>query len=129
MSASNPVRPLGLWLPVIAYIAFIFWLSSAPRAAPSFLRWPGADKAFHTVEYAGLGALTLRALSGSWPAVPRWGWCILIGWIFAASVGGLDEYYQQFTPTRSSSVMDWSADAIGALMGHILYWLNRTNSS
>lgn len=129
MSANNPVRSFGLWLPVIAYVAFIFWLSSAPRTAPSFLRWPGGDKAFHTVEYSCLGALLLRALNGSWPpANGEWRRLILAGWIIAMVVGGLDEYSQQFTPTRSASLLDWSADAIGALMGHILFWLKVSNN-
>ncbi len=128
MSVDNRLRFVGLWLPVIAYIAFIFWLSSAPRTAPSFLKWPGGDKAFHTVEYAGLGVLLLRALNGSWPSKYEWGQLILAGWFIAMIIGGLDEYYQQFTPTRSSSVLDWSADAIGALMGQILYWLKVSNN-
>jgi VanZ family protein len=119
---------LFLWLPVVVYVAFIFWLSSAPRAAPSFLDWPGGDKAFHTVEYAGLGALILRALNGSWPNGYRWLYLVLAGAIIAAVVGGLDEYVQQFTPTRSSSILDWSADLIGAMMGQTLYWLKVNNS-
>jgi VanZ family protein len=44
--------------------------------------------------------------------------------ICALSVyGGLLELLQHFVPGRSPSLMDWSANAIGALLGAALTWL------
>jgi len=113
-------RNLSLWLPVAAYTAVIFWLSSAPRPVPVFLRWQGADKFFHLSEYTPLGILLLRAFTRSLVSPRRrflWGVVFLAG----MTVGLLDEFYQSFVPTRVSSLWDASADVIGVCVGQALY--------
>ena len=110
---------LSLWFPVAAYIAFIFWLSSAPRPIPRFLQWPHSDKLVHLSEYAPLGSLLLRAFSRSF-ASPRRRWWPAV-FLAGLVVGVLDEFYQSFVPTRNSSLWDVSADVIGVTIGQILY--------
>jgi hypothetical protein len=51
------------WTPVIAYMVFIFALSSIsnPPSLPE-----GSDKDLHALLYAGLGLVLARALTGAW---------------------------------------------------------------
>ena len=112
-----------LWIPVLLYVWFIFWLSSASRIPPPGLRWHGADKLFHTVEYGILGSLVIRAFVWSWIVVAR-GRLRLAAIAAALVIGALDEYYQSFTPMRISSVWDWLFDGLGAFLGLALYeWI------
>ena len=53
--------PIALWGPVVAYMAFIFALSSISHPPPL----PGqSDKLLHGLLYGGLGALFARAVAG-----------------------------------------------------------------
>ena len=105
-------KKLSLCLPVAAYTAFIFWLSSAPRSMPRVLRWPGGDKVVHLGEYTPLGILLLRAFSRSqFPAAFATG----------AMIGGLDEMFQGFVPTRHVSAWDFLADVAGVAIGVAIY--------
>lgn len=110
-------RGLWLWGPVAFYVAFIFWLSSAPRPMPPGFRWPGGDKLFHLGEYTPLGSLLLRALSRS-SSGRRMRWLALTAGLL---VGAADEFYQSFVVTRVPSVWDVCADATGILLGQLLY--------
>ena len=104
------------------YVIFIFWLSSAPRRAPTFLRWRGADKLFHLAEYAPLGSLLLRAFGRSCPPSCRRA-LGLFTMLAGLMVGSADEFYQSFIPTRTSSLWDLMADGMGVLAGKFLYGL------
>ena len=105
-----------------AYITFIFWFSSAPRPAPTLLRWRGADKLFHLAEYAPLGSLLLRAFDRSLP--PSWRRAVgLLTMLAGLMVGSADEFYQSFIPTRTSSLWDLAADGMGVFAGKLLYRL------
>jgi VanZ family protein len=113
------LRFVSLWLPVIAYTTFIFWLSSAPRALPAILRWPGGDKVVHLGEYTPLGVLLLRAFGRSqFPAAPATG----------AVIGMLDEMFQGFVPTRHVSHWDFLADLGGIAIGLAIYRWKRAKT-
>lgn len=106
------------WLPVLAYMGLIWFLSSRPLTLP--LVWfPHRDKLVHLVEYAMLGALAARAIHGSMQITLR----AALVWAFALSVcwGALDELHQAFVPRRSADVLDLAADVAGALLGVICY--------
>ena len=122
LSAERGLTPRGvisLWLPVLAYTAFIFWLSSAPRPAPPLLRWPGADKLVHLGEYIPLGVLLLRAFGGSqFPAALASG----------TTIGALDEMFQGFVPTRHMSSWDLLADVAGVVIGVVIYRWKRAKT-
>ena len=104
---------MALWLPVIAYMAMLFGLSSLSTL-------PNAPEGFsfydvHVVAYAGLGALTARAAAKgvhnvSWRAVLA---AIVISTLYGVS----DEYHQRFVPGRSFDVLDMLADLIGSVVG------------
>lgn len=119
MSAGKAVR---LWLPVALYTGFIFWLSSAPRPAPPFLRFPGADKVFHLCEFAPLGIFLLRAFRGSRPSA-AWKTLYLAAFLGSLAIGSTDEFIQSFVITRMASVWDAAADLAGASLGQAIYRL------
>ena len=114
------MKKFHLWGPVAVYVAFIFWLSSAPRQIPGIQRFPWLDKPCHFLEYAPLGSLLVRAISRSWVGL---GGKRVHAWatVGAILVGSLDEIYQKFIPLRISSPWDALTDVIGAAAGQYLY--------
>jgi VanZ family protein len=76
---------------------------------------PGAhyfwDKLLHTVGYAGLGVLALRAFHGGFerprPAPTIYAAVAVVLW------GISDEFHQSFVPGRNASAWDVLADAVG----------------
>ena len=99
---------LTLWGPFVAALAVVFWLSSLSRVPGSQYFW---DKLLHTVGYAGLGVLALRAFHGGLEPLR------LAPTLFSASAvilwGISDEIHQSFVPGRSASAWDVCADAVG----------------
>jgi VanZ family protein len=88
----------------LAWMATIFWLSSAPRDfLPPGLAGTFVGNAAHAPIYGLLALLAARA-SGS-PAA---------GLAIAVLYGITDEWHQSFVPGRTSSVFDLATDAIGA---------------
>jgi VanZ family protein len=104
-------RLVSLWLPVAAWAALIFALSSVP-SLHSGLSWDTPlRKAAHLSEYAVLGALLVRAVRR--PA-PAW----LAGVAYAAS----DEFHQHFVSGRNGNAVDVAIDAAGVLLGVVVYY-------
>ncbi|MGH9385632.1 MAG: VanZ family protein [Vicinamibacterales bacterium] len=106
-------HPFFLWLPVVVYMAAIFFTSSLPEV-------PGTegvpDTILHTVGYAGLAMTTLRATAGG-----RWSGmtlrAMILAWVIATGYGVSDEWHQSFTPFRTPDLRDVASDAIGSLVG------------
>lgn len=137
-------RFLSFWLPVLAWMAFIFigstdLMSAAhtSRFIGPFLRWFAPDiadttiasvqlivrKCGHLTEYAVLAALLFRAfrqhLEGAfWPA-----------FLVAALYAGLDEFHQSFVATRTGSPWDTATDCAGAFVGVALCAFVRNRKS
>lgn len=109
MSALSGGRALLLWGPVVLYGAGIAWLSHQPSLTPplGLPDWP-----MHIAEYAGLGALTARALrrtkTGLGPGAAA------AGLAACALFGVIDEWHQSFVPGRHASAGDVLADVTGA---------------
>ncbi|HEY0285091.1 MAG TPA: VanZ family protein [Vicinamibacterales bacterium] len=104
---------IGLWGPVIAYMAMLFGLSSL-----STLPSPPAGLSFydvHTAAYAGLAALTARATGRGLHDVSRR--AVLLAILISSLYGVSDEYHQLFVPGRTFDVLDMLADAIGSVVG------------
>lgn len=96
--------------PVVTVCAAIFVLSSIPgRAMPAVL-W---DKASHALAYAVVGA----AFAHAWWGVRSWWWAVAAATLYGVS----DELHQLFVPGRMGDVRDVLADAIGGLIGAVLY--------
>jgi VanZ family protein len=111
------MRRISLWVPLIAYMALIFYLSGQSDPLPSIapLVW---DKAAHLAEYGLLGILWCRAFRGE-----RIGWALAATLALVATVawGASDEWHQSFVAMRSSDIRDLFADTIGGSMGLVVY--------
>ena len=99
------------WLPVVAWAAMIFTLSSVPDLGTGLGGWDLVlRKLAHAAEFAVLGALLARATG-------RGGLALAIGVLYAVS----DEVHQAFVPGRLGSPLDVAIDAVGVAAG-ILLW-------
>jgi VanZ family protein len=116
-------RWLVAWAPALGYMLLIWALSSLPTQF-DFSRVPFHDKGVHFVEYGTLAVLLAHAFHGSLhnlsqPAV------LALAFATATLWGLSDEIHQAFVPGRVSDVNDLLADAFGALLGAVTYWLMR----
>ena len=98
------------WLPALAWMALIFYLSSQPDLpGPPDPLWDLVfKKAAHFVTYAILAGLLARALA------PRPGsatMALILTVLYAVS----DEFHQSFVPGRMPTARDVAIDAAGAL--------------
>jgi VanZ family protein len=102
---------MKLWLPVAAYMAMIFVLSSIPN--PPTVGPEGSDKLAHVLLYGGLGALVVRALAGGLgrPVTVR---IVIVAVMVSALYGATDEIHQHFVPPRQMDAWDLAADGVGA---------------
>jgi len=133
-------RFLKFWLPVLAWMIFIFIGSTdllsaehTSRFIGPFLRWlaPGISdatvasiqlvvrKGAHLTEYAILAALLSRALRLIQQQVGR---AFLVSFLIAAVYAVLDEFHQSFVASRTGSPWDVLIDCAGALAGVLIYW-------
>ena len=105
-------RLLTVWLPVVAWAAVIFTLSSIPSLSIGLGTWDTIlRKGAHLTEYAVLGALLYRAV-GREPLT------LAVGLAYAAT----DELHQHFVHGRHASPVDVAIDAVGVAAGMLL-WL------
>jgi VanZ family protein len=105
-----------LWLPVLAWAALIFALSSIPDLGTGLGGWDTVlRKLAHAGEYAVLGALLLRATG-------RAGVAFTLGLLYATS----DELHQVFVSGRTGSPVDIAIDALGVACGVAIWQLVRS---
>ena len=123
---------LKYWLPVLAWMVFIFIGSTdllsaehTSRFIGPFLRWFAPDvseatiasiqlvvrKCAHLTEYAILAALVYRALRVHRERV------LVPAFLLAAIYAALDEFHQSFVPSRTTSPWDVMIDCFGAAIG------------
>jgi VanZ family protein len=104
------------WLPVLAWMALIFVLSSVSGLRVS--EDAGVDRPFrvlgHLSTYAVLAALVLYALGGR--RRPR-AVHAAIAYAVTLAYGLSDEFHQSFVPNRTGRLDDVVTDAIGAAIG------------
>jgi VanZ family protein len=99
------------WLPVLAWAAVIFTLSSIPDLGTGLGGWDLVlRKIAHAAEYALLGALLVRATT-------RPGLALALGVAYAVT----DEIHQTFVAGRHGAPLDVAIDAVGVGAG-ILLW-------
>jgi VanZ family protein len=131
---------LKYWLPVVAWMIFIFIGSTdllsaehTSRFIGPFLRWldPNVSDATvasvqlvvrkfaHLTEYAILATLLFRAFRQRQPRVGR---VLAISFVLAAVYAALDEFHQSFIASRTGSPWDVLIDCAGALAGLLIYW-------
>ena len=104
MAAS---RLVSAWLPVVAWAALIFTLSSIPGLGTGLGTWDLVlRKLAHTTEYAILGLLLLRATGR-----------MSIAFVLATLYAVTDELHQSFVAGRHASPLDVAIDAAGVALG------------
>jgi VanZ family protein len=97
------------------WVALTFTLTSIPN--PEFgLSFPGADKLVHLAFYGVMGFLFAL-----WRRETGTGGAAAVVWaaIFAALLGAVDEFHQQWIPGRSMEFFDWVFDFTGGTAGGI----------
>jgi VanZ family protein len=113
-TGDGPVRDfLRLWGPAIAWMVFVFAVSSeqVPARAAHVPDWMT-----HGAGYAVLAVLTCRALAGGLARPVTAGvaaLAVLIGVLYGIS----DEWHQSFVPGRYADAWDLLKDLAGALVG------------
>jgi VanZ family protein len=119
-------RAIVFWPLVVVWAALLWWLSSQPGSGRLPLI-PHFDKVLHTVYFLCGGVVFQLAMRASAPSLsPRL--LLVIGLLFAALIGALDEYHQTFTPGRTGNdVFDWLADCLGGTLA--AYLVNRWHTS
>lgn len=103
-----------LYLAMLAgWVTLTLILTSIPNPefGPSF---PGADKVAHFGFYGIMGFLFVL-----WRRETGKGAMAAVVWaaIFAALLGAVDEFHQQWIPGRSMDLLDWVADFAGGTAG------------
>jgi VanZ family protein len=101
---------ISLWLPVVAYMAGIFYVSSLSNPpAPSNV----PDVNLHALAYFGLMVLVVRAIAHGRLARVTLG-VLAVAWMITVAYGASDEWHQMHVPGRTADVRDLAANAIGA---------------
>lgn len=117
-SAGHRMRA---WLPVMLYMALIFYFSSLSypeEQLPRFLFEALGDKLLHAVEYSVLAILFYRAFSrAAGPSAA--GYAVVLAIAATSLYGATDEVHQAFVPFRTSTWTDWVADTAGAVIGAV----------
>ena len=104
-----------LYLAMLAvWVALTLTLTSIPN--PEVAMFPGADKVAHFGIYGVAGFLFVlwRRETGNGAAG-----AVVWAAIFAALLGAVDEFHQQWIPGRSMEFFDWVADFAGGTAGGI----------
>jgi len=117
------------WLPVLIWMAFIYYLSSLSNPLEQltpknfFFLFDFKHFIYHVIEYLILSLLLYRALkiNSKNPQTLA----ILVTVLYAI----MDEIHQSFVPGRISSVFDVAIDSFGAIAAqcivNIYHWLKR----
>jgi len=114
-------RPwLYLWLPLVAWMGLIFYLSAQPDLPQPRMGWADLllSNGAHAFVFGVLAILWARALADR----PRsWAIAFVLTMLYALS----DEVHQAFVPGRHPDLFDLMFDGIGAMLalGLWAWWL------
>jgi VanZ family protein len=104
---------------LIAYCGLIFWLSNQERLPTPHL-FDNEDKFHHFTAYAVMAGLAWRALKHLIRSKEA---LFVSSVVFCSLYGVSDEWHQSFVVGRQCSVLDWTADTLGAMtLSALLYW-------
>jgi VanZ family protein len=142
MNSNNNVK---YWFPVVVWMCFIFWMSTAMFAAQNtssiiepILRFlmPSIShkelehihflirKLAHVTEYFISGLLLFRAFRSGSEERHAWRWA-LYSFLVLVLIAATDEYHQSFVSERTSSIVDVGIDSIGGVLALVVSTLNR----
>ena len=110
------MSPLRRWGPLALAVTVTLAATSVPFPAdvgdPSLVPW--ADKIAHFALYSWFGwSLGVGLWTGDSPGLGEF----VLALVGAAAFAALDEWHQAWIPTRHPSVLDWTADLVGAGIG------------
>jgi VanZ family protein len=127
---------LKYWLPVLLWMAFIFWMSTGvfsaiktyhfiapilrsidPTISENSIKLVNNSirKVAHVTEYFISGLLVYRALRAGATA-PRKLRLALSSFVFILLLAASDEFHQSFVASRTASVLDVGIDTAGGLV-------------
>lgn len=142
--SSIPRLSVSRWVPVLLWIAGIFYFSSRPNPLgflPSSGNRRGAGEAAHFLEYAGLAALLYRALAGGQktardtehpardnphtpgPDPPPRRRAFALSFAMALAYAVSDELHQSLVPGRGGEIVDVGYDVAGIAAALGFIWL------
>lgn len=107
---------LYLWLPVVAWMGLIYYLSAQPELPQPYPGWADLliSSLAHVFVFGVLAVLWVRALG-----LRRNAWLLAftVTLLYALS----DEFHQAFVPGRHPDLWDLACDAFGAAIG-LTFW-------
>ena len=104
------------YLPALLLCVGIFLVSSMPKPPiPEVLVFWNSDKLLHAAAYCLFAVLVLVGAVARAGGVTRG--ARIEAALFAVGYGVTDELHQSIVPGRTMSVLDLTADTIGALLG------------
>ena len=109
-------------IPMLSCMGMIFFMSHQPGDSLDLPLFPGADKLAHMAVYALLSGAVICAFSSRTRSKRRY--LVLTAAILVPMLFGIsDEYHQSFVAGRSSEFFDVVADAAGALLVSIVWFV------
>jgi VanZ family protein len=110
-------------LPLILYCVFIFILSSIPGTTFPKIEFELSDKIIHIILYSGLGLSFYFSFRAQNKIILLKNYALIFALIFSIFYGYTDEFHQKFVPFRSYDLYDWLTDAVGVILGFIVYFI------
>jgi VanZ family protein len=118
------------WLPMLVWMAWIFYLSDQPSLPRPGRRVGVSDSTFdysaHMATFGFLAILVWRAIKARPRFLPTWltAQPKLTAGIIAALYAASDEIHQSFVPGRWAKFSDWAVDVVGIVAALLLihFW-------
>lgn len=112
---------LYLWLPLLAWMGLIFFLSARPDLPTLESGWMSrlVSSGAHAFMFGVLAVLWMRVLGGRHSA-----WLLAFGLTMLYALS--DEFHQAFVPGRQTDAWDLLCDGIGAALALAIWtWVQR----
>ena len=112
-----------LWLPLLAWMGLIFYLSAQPDLPHPDAGWLGLvlSSGAHAFVFGVLAVLWVRVLDGRRHA-------LLVAFLLTMLYALSDEFHQAFVPGRYPDPWDLLCDALGAVLALTLWLMWRRRS-
>ncbi len=120
------------WLPPLAWMGMIFYLSAQPDLPGPPDPWLATlfSNGAHFGVYAALAFWWWRALWGIQRTSHRegMGMALILAFLISVLYGASDEFHQSFVPGRDASILDLLVDAAGAAVALWLVWWRKAGA-
>lgn len=119
---SKVKRIVFFWLPAVAWMSLIYFLSSFHKLQASPVGWQDfvTRKFAHLTEYFILCFLFYRGLRNTTKI--SLGQSLILSLILTILYALTDEYHQTFVSGRTGKALDIGIDSLGAFLGLIFSW-------